>query len=254
MELQPHKGAIANQRTILRGLVGSRVHGLNLDEQDDRDEMGVFIEPALYAIGVRKPLDHWIERTQPEGVRSGPGDLDLSLYSLRKFVRLALGGNPSIVTLLYTPERHLLVNTSTGQWLIDHARWFHGPRLKDAYRGYMHQQKQRLLGERGQMRVHRPELIEAHGYDTKYAMHVARLGVQGIELLTTGHLTLPMVEPHRSKILAVRRGEMDYYDTLNYINEIEEELREAPAPTGPHTDEIEAWMVDTYLRMWDVER
>ena len=36
------------------------------------------------------------------------------------------------------------------------------------------------------MRVNRPELIAAHGYDTKYAGHVLRLGYQGIEFLETG--------------------------------------------------------------------
>ena len=36
-------------------------------------------------------------RTQPEGVRSGPGDLDLIVYSLRKWMRLALTGNPTVL-------------------------------------------------------------------------------------------------------------------------------------------------------------
>lgn len=41
--------AIAN--TILRGVVGSTVHGTALEGQDDRDEMGVFIEPPPYVCG-----------------------------------------------------------------------------------------------------------------------------------------------------------------------------------------------------------
>jgi len=39
------------------------------------------------------------------------------------------------------------------------------------YLGYLRGQKERLLGTRGQKRVNRPELVEAHGFDTKYAMH-----------------------------------------------------------------------------------
>src|SRR3954452_20975928 len=94
---------IVEQGNILRGTVGSTVHGLHHGGQDDRDEMAVFIEPPEYLIGlrlarkqgVRNPyrFEHWIERTQPRRRRSGPGDLDLVAYSLRKYVRLALKGD-----------------------------------------------------------------------------------------------------------------------------------------------------------------
>jgi uncharacterized protein len=55
--------------------------------------MAVFIEPADYVLGLARArgirggqygFEHYVERTQPEGVRSGPGDLDLVAYSLRK--------------------------------------------------------------------------------------------------------------------------------------------------------------------------
>jgi hypothetical protein len=59
---------------------------------------------------------------------------------------------------------------------------------------------------RGQRRVNRPELVEAHGYDTKYAMHALRLGYQGLELLEAGRVTLPMSERERSTVMAVRLG------------------------------------------------
>jgi hypothetical protein len=44
--------------------------------------------------------------------------------------------------------------------------------------------------------TNRPELVAVHGYDTKYAMHALRLGLQGIELLSTGRITLPV--PNRT--------------------------------------------------------
>ena len=51
-----------------------------------------------------------------------------------------------------------------------------------------------------------------YGFDTKYAMHMLRLGFQGVELLTTGRLSLPMREPERSFLLDVRRGKVDEAD------------------------------------------
>ena len=118
---------IVERSTILRGTVGSTVHGLHHGGQDDRDEMAVFVEPPEYLLGlrlarrhgVRKPhrFEHWVERTQPEGARSGPGDLDLVAYSLRKYVRLALKGHPTILLLLFVPDELVLVKTELGEEL-----------------------------------------------------------------------------------------------------------------------------------------
>jgi len=45
-------------------------------------------------------------------------------------------------------------------------------------------------------------------------MHAVRLGYQGIELLETGRLTLPMAEPARSRVMAVRLGERSFEEVL----------------------------------------
>ncbi len=92
---------IADENTVLRGQVGSGLHGVTTGN-DDRDEMGVAIEPPAYVIGNAK-FEQYQWRTQPEGVRSGKGDLDLVIYSLRKWARLAAQGNPTVLLLMYIP-------------------------------------------------------------------------------------------------------------------------------------------------------
>src|SRR5207248_5650428 len=125
-----------------------------------------------------------------------------------------------------------------------------GPR----FLGYLRSQKERLIGTRGQKRVNRPELIEAHGFDTKYAMHVVRLGRQGVELLNTGRLTLPMPEPERSRIMAIRRGEVAEADVLAEIDQVEAELAAAlatsPLPPEPDRHAVDGFIVDTYREAW----
>lgn len=54
----------------------------------------------------------------------------------------------------------------------------------------------------------RPELIAEHAYDTKYAMHCARLEFQGLELLHTGQLQLPKIDERAEWLRALRRGEI----------------------------------------------
>ncbi|MGH3741925.1 MAG: hypothetical protein ACRDT8_12995 [Micromonosporaceae bacterium] len=47
--------AIALPNQILRSVVGSGVHGIAIEGTDDRDEMGVYIEPAEHVLG-KTPL------------------------------------------------------------------------------------------------------------------------------------------------------------------------------------------------------
>ena len=73
---------------ILRAIVGSTIHGTAVAAQDDRDEMAIAVEPPAFVLGLRE-WETTVHRTQPEGVRSGPGDLDLVVHSVRKYARLA---------------------------------------------------------------------------------------------------------------------------------------------------------------------
>ena len=254
--------SLVEKTTILRGTVGSTVHGLHQGDQDDRDEMSIFLEPPEFLIGLRLaksgrswgPFEHYVERTQPEGVRSGPGDLDLVAFSLRKWLRLALSGNPTVLLLLFSPPESLLVCTERGGALRALAPAIVSRKAGPRFVGYMRAQKERLIGTRGQRRVNRPELIEAHGFDTKYAMHVARLGLQGIELLSTGRLTLPMAEPDRSRVMAIRRGDVSLEDALAEIDDIERKLHTAvensPLRELPDYERVDAYLIETYRDSW----
>ncbi len=254
---------LVERGTILRATVGSTVHGLHHGGQDDRDEMAVFIEPPEYLLGLRRApgirgglygFEHFVERTQPEGVRSGPGDLDLVAYSLRKYIRLALKGHPTILLLLFVPDELVLVRTELGEDLRELRPALLSRRAGRGYLGYLHGQRERLLGIRGQMRVNRPELVEAHGFDTKYAMHAARLGYQGIELLETGQLTLPLPEPQRSRVMAIRTGERTFDEALAEIDEVERRLADAlertQLPPQPDKAAVDRFLVDAYRRGW----
>ena len=249
--------------TILRATVGSTVHGLHHGGQDDRDEMAVFVEPPEYLLGLRRArgirgglygFEHFVSRTQPEGVRSGPGDLDLVAYSLRKYVRLAQKGHPTILLLLFVPNELVLVETELGRELRDLRPKLLSRRAGRGYLGYLHGQKERLLGTRGQRNVNRPELVEAHGYDTKYAMHAARLGYQGIELVETGRLTLPMREAERSRVMAIRTGARSFEEALAEIDEVERQLAAAlersALPAAPDSAAVDRFLVEAYRRAW----
>jgi predicted nucleotidyltransferase len=249
---------IAEQNTILRGLVGSTVHGLVLSGTDDRDEMGVCVEPRRYVVGFGK-FEHWVYRSAAEregnqGARSQAGDLDLTIYSLRKWARLALQGNPTVLLLLYLPSDALVIRTNVGEELQKLASAFASRHAGKRFLGYLEAQRQRLVGERGQRDVNRVELVEKFGYDTKYAMHMLRLGHQGVEFLETGRLTLPMRGPVRDHLMAVRQGHSNLADVLAECTELELRLsallESSPLPLEPDLKTVECFVMDTYAAAW----
>ena len=85
-------------------------------------------------------------------------------------------------------------------------------------------------------------------------MHAARLGYQGLELLETGRLTLPMPEPERSRVMAIRTGERSFEEAVAEIDEVERRLAEAlertPLPAEPDRVAVDRFLVDAYRRAW----
>lgn len=268
MSYQPHSDRdVAEPNIVLRGVVGSTSLGLALSGTDDLDEMAVCCEPPEYVIGNRR-FEQWIYRSAEERAghtrqwdqrkhgrtpKSEPGDLDLVCYSLRKWCSLAAQGNPSIINLLFLPTYS--VKQYVGVRLLEKAEMFASRQAGHRFLGYLVAQKQRLLGERGQMRVTRTELISEYGYDTKFAMHAVRLGIQGIEYLETGRLTLPLDETNQKVCMMVRKGAFSLASVVGMIEWREEMLKEllekSPLPEKPDYDAINEFLIDSYKHQWN---
>lgn len=234
--------------------MGSTAHGLSRGSRSDRDELAICIEPPASVIGL-EPFEVYAERTQPEGMKSGPGDLDLTVYSLRRFVKLAARGNPTLITLLFLPQSLLLERDHWGFELLINRRMLFSRRAASAYLGYMKRERERLEGLRGGGKNgwHK-ELVRQHGYDVKNTAHMVRLGYQGLEFIRTGHVTLPVPEPQRSEILAVRAGEVSQRDVLAKVEALEAEIKAAvdtsPLREEPDWERIEAFLVEAYRGAW----
>jgi uncharacterized protein len=244
---------IAERGTILLTQVGSGVHGTAIEGQDDRDEMGICIEPPEHVIGLR-PFDQYIYRTQPEGHRSGAGDLDLLVYSLRKWMRLALNGNPTVLLPLFVPDNEIVRITDFGRELRDRPELVVSREAGYRFLGYMRAQRDRMLGVRGGRHTNRPELVEKYGFDTKFAMHMIRLGVQGVELLETGRITLPIPQPWLAWLRDLRQGRHTRDEALDAAADLQERLEKliitSPLPERPDWDQANAWLVRAYRESW----
>ena len=261
---------IAEQGTILRVQVGSGVHGTSVTGQDDRDEMGICLEPPEFVTGVARvpagtgadsamvEFEQYQRHTawdRPGGLanRSGAGDLDVVIYSARKWAKLALAGNPTVLLPLFVPDAEVVHRDEAGVELVENAHRFVSQKAADRFLGYLSAQRAAMTGETG-AHTNRPELVAVHGYDTKYAMHALRLGVQGVELLTTGRSTLPVPEPERAYLRAVRRGEIALEEVVAAVDDAQQRLvalRTSPSvPAEPDRAWVDGWLHRSYLRQW----
>ena len=233
---------------MARCVVGSTSLGLN-GPDSDIDEMGLCVEPLQEAIGIGNPFEQWTSPTE-----------DVTIYSLRKWCRLVLKGNPTVMALLWIPPHFQLQGDARFSQLQELAPHFVSRNAGRAYLGYMQAQRMRMTGERGHGRHGHPrsELVEQFGFDTKYAMHMLRLGFQGVELQQTGRLSFPIPEPTRHYLLDVRTGRISFQDCLTQAGELEGELKDlissGPLPDMPDVGVVEGWMCKTYLRWWYATR
>lgn len=247
---------VALPNEILRSVVGSGVHGIAIAGTDDHDELGVYVEPPEHLLGVGSPREDYVWRTQPEGARSGPGDTDLIAYSLRKYLRLAVKGNPTVLLPLYAPVESLILVTPLGEELRDLRGAFLSRQSVERFLGYMASQHERMLGRSRRNVPNRPELIERYGWDVKYGSHALRLAHQGREIARTGTLTLPMPDAARARVLAVKRGEVPRAEVSAEITRLEAEVRalldegRTPLPERADLDRITTWAIDARRRWW----
>jgi hypothetical protein len=164
---------------ILRVQVGSGVHGTSITGQDDRDEMGLCLEPPQFVTGLaRVPsgtgglapsvrFEQYERHTawdRPGGVanRSGAGDLDVIIYSARKWARLALAGNPTVLLVLFVPDQEVVFRDEAGAELAGNAHRFVSRLSASRYLGYLRGQKAAMTGQPG-AHTNRPELVAVQG-------------------------------------------------------------------------------------------
>ena len=79
---------------------GSELHGAKLRGSDDIDIYGLYIEHPEMILGMES-IPHFVWSTAGDERRNGPNDVDVTLYSLKKWATLACKGNPTALHFLF---------------------------------------------------------------------------------------------------------------------------------------------------------
>jgi hypothetical protein len=118
--------------TIFLSLHGSHAYGTSTPESD-LDVRGVCIAPREYYLGFTQAFEQ-AEQHEP----------DLTIFDLRKFLRLAADANPNVIEVLFTdPSDHLRV-TKLGERLLENRNLFLSKRVKSTFSGYAVSQLRRI--------------------------------------------------------------------------------------------------------------
>lgn len=194
-----------------RCIVGSRAYGLD-QEGSDVDRRGFYLPPADL---------HWGLAGVPEQLES---DQEECYWEVEKFIRLGLKANPNILECLYSP----LVETCTplARELIDMRDIFLSRHAHRTYNSYVLSQFKKV----------EQDLRNAQAPRWKHVMHLIRLLLSGVAVLKEGFVPL-RVEEHRERLLATRRGEVEWEQVeawrLRLHGDLDEALKTSKLPEHP---------------------
>jgi len=93
----------------------------------------------------------------------------------------------------------------------------------------------------------REELLLKYGFDTKFASHLIRLMIEGVELLKTGNIEFPLKE--RQLILDIKQGKWTITKILDFSSDLEKKIEElgnnSKLPEKPNIEELEKFTINT---------
>jgi len=209
-------------RVILRVVIGSRAYGLE-HEDSDTDRRGVYLPPAEL---------HWSLYGVPEQIDD---EVDQETYwELQKLLVMGLKANPNVLECLWSP----LVESATplGRELLALRSCFLSRLVFQTYSGYVLSQFRKIEAD-----------LRQHGAPKwKHVMHLLRLLQAGVTVLRTGEVPVH-VGADRDRLLAVRRGEVDWADVEAWRQALHGEFT-AAATTTALPERPDYARVDAFLR------
>jgi predicted nucleotidyltransferase len=247
-------------RTIFLTLHGSHAHGTNR-EGSDYDVKGICLPPLEHYCGLRrdKHMFQQVDRHNP---------IDLVIYELQKFLKLAANCNPTIIEILFTDHAHHLHLTSVGDELLRHRDLFISKRAKSSFGAYAKDQFDKIkrhrswltsppkesdspewvayqnhLKTRNQKRL---ELEKRFGYDTKHAFHLVRLLRMALEITRDG--VVLVTRPDAGELLRIKDGAWSFEELTEWVDRqyalIDAAFRTSAVPEVCNIEAIERLCVD----------
>src|SRR4030043_1467607 len=127
------------EHIIFEALTGSQLYG-TATEYSDKDYRGVCIPPWQIR---NHPFMSFDQKDSWEGKYE-----DRVIYNIKKFFKLCADANPSIIELLFIPEKFWINFKPVWHGVADNYKLFVSKKVKFTFSGYAHSQLQRIKTHR----------------------------------------------------------------------------------------------------------
>ena len=287
-------------KILIKALAGSHLFGTNTP-QSDMDYKGVYLPSAEEILLGTYPLSV-NETTGDSDSKNSKDDIDIELYSFKKFLKMVSRGDTAALELLFTPEDMIIEKDPMWDEVLEIRDRLLSSKVS-AMIGYARQQANKYgikgsrMGElskvievlktaekavKGPKMKHNWEFLQDElkhfdhvhfmtlsskkeggpetpaidilgkkfdnhcrfdyvlkilttmyrnfgqrareakrngGIDWKALSHAVRVSIQGIELLNTGKITLPLKKLDKDLVLSIKSGKMDYSKSVQPLLE-----------------------------------
>lgn len=231
---------IGDHEILLSGIVGSTAYGL-AGPDSDVDRLGIFVAPTSAFHGLQFPNETHVNiGALPSGSLGVTGDM--TIHEARKYCKLALACNPTILELVWLPMHFIELANVWGMELRDIRNCFPTAKgVRNAYLGYATQQFKRL-----ENRGDGSFSSDTRKRTAKHARHLYRLCYQGYMLYAGGKLEIELPEfmVHRIRAFGERVADGDVNTAKKMLAEYEQSFDMTRSPLGdrPDTERVERWL------------
>lgn len=152
----PEAVLMAERNTILRCRIGSHLYGM-ATAASDVDEVRVFIPDPAHALGLQH-AETIVLQSNPKA-KNRPGDTDVTLHDVRKFIALAAKANPTALEVLFAlPHVDSEHAWSEGKCLTDNRTLFLSQKIRASFGGYAKDQLDKMVTKRDRLKAIRRKL------------------------------------------------------------------------------------------------
>lgn len=148
-------------------------------------------------------------------------EYDFSVFSIIKYFVLTMNNNPNMIDSLFVPRNCVLHSTQMSEYIRENRKRFLHKGSWFKFRGYAFSQMTKMLNKNPDPKSKRYELVQKHGYDTKFAVHLVRLLLEVEQILVEGDIDL---QRGRKQLKAIREGEWSLDEIIGWSKDKEKEL------------------------------
>lgn len=175
----------------------------------------------------------------------------MTLFSLKKWVGLALKANPNVVGLLWLRPENVVGDSGWCHRIVAIRDAFSSLHAYNSFVGYAHAQMEKMQkgAYRGYMGEKRKALVDQFGYDPKHAAHAIRLLRMGVEFLQTGQMQVWRED--REELKRIKAGEWAMSAVQREADRLFSAARDAKEgsalPAQPDYDAVENLLMEIHL-------